>query len=189
MVCADGDDRALNNAIRAGRCARLATRDRLNRRLALGANEAALDTQRTLAVDAHEGSGSRNLDLIVADRPILERRHCRLDLAEALIDLVGQFVSFGILRLKGVVLGLERFEPGAFLFGEVDSLARQPAQVGGAAVGEIGRHRDPLPTLGAQRLGLGLELFDHEPVEQRRISATGATSLSRDLQPVTADPA
>ena len=37
------------------------------------------------------------------------------------------------------------------------------------AVGEVGRDRDPLPALGAQRLGLGLKLLDHQPIEQRRV--------------------
>ncbi len=81
------------------------------------------------------------------------------------------------MRLKSVVLGLERFEAGAFLFGEVDSVAGQPAQAGGVAVREIGCDRDPLPTLGAQRLSLGLKLLDHEPIEQRRILRPAAVVM------------
>ena len=126
-------------------------------------DEAALDAQRTLAVDADEGSGTGALDRLVADRPILECRHCGLDLTDALVNLVGQFVRFGILRIEGVVLGLESASRLAlFLVGEANSLAGQPAQAGGVAAGDIGRDRDPFPTFGA----LG-------PDQEREVQRTG----------------
>ena len=171
---ADGDDGPLHGALRAGdrhlaAAFGLATRDRFNRRLVLGPDEAALDAQRALAVDADEDAGTGDLGRIVADGPVFECRHGGLDLAEALIDLVRQFVGLGILRLKGVLFGLERGKAGVFLVGEFDSLAGQAAQAGGVAVGEVASDRDPFPPLGAQRFGLGLKLLDHQPIEQSRV--------------------
>ena len=149
---ADGDDGPLHGALRASdrhlaAAFGLATRDRFNRRLVLEPDEAALDAQRALAVDADEDAGAGDLGRIIADGPIFECRHGGLDLAEAPIDLVRQFVGLGILRLKGVLLGLERGKAGVFLVGEFDSLAGQAAQASAVAVGEVASDRDPFPPL------------------------------------------
>ncbi len=63
------------------------------------------------------------------------------------------------------MFGLERGEARLLVLGEGDGVTGQPTQAGGVAIGKVGRERDPLPALGAQSLGLGLELLDHEPVE------------------------
>ena len=159
----------------------IAALDRLDRRFVLGADEAAFDVQRPLAVDADEDAGAGDLGRIVADGPVLERRDGGLDLAEALIDLVGQLVGLRVLLLKRVLFGLQRGEAGVLLFGEIDRLAGEAAQTGGVAIGEVGGDRDPIPTLGPQRLGLGLELLDDQPIEQRRILQPAAIVMLEEV--------
>ena len=44
--------------------------------------------------------------------------------------------------------------------------ALQFSQAAGVAVGEIDGHRDPLPALRGDRLGLGRQLLGNETVEQ-----------------------
>ena len=170
---ADGDDGALDRRRRFGRDVAVrravAASGRLNRRFILGPDEATIDAQGAFAVDADEDAGAGDLRGIVADRAILEGSHGRLDLAEPLVDLVGQLVGLGVLLLEGLLFGLERGEARLLLLGEGDGVAGQPTQAGGVAIGKVGRDRDPLPALGAQALGLGLELLDHEPIEQRRV--------------------
>ena len=134
-----------------------------------------------LVVDADEDAGAGDLGRIVADGPVLERRDGGLDLAEPLIDLVGQLVGLRVLLLKRVLFGLQRGEAGVLLFGEIDRLAGEAAQTGGVAIGEVGGDRDPLPALGAQRLGLGLELLDHQPIEQRRILQPAAIVMLEEV--------
>ena len=72
----------------------------------------------------------------------------------------GQFVGSGVLFLEAVVLGAQRVVARLLLLGELGGLAGQAAQAGGVAVRELGRDLDPFPALGAQRLGLRLELLD-----------------------------
>jgi hypothetical protein len=65
-----------------------------------------------------------------------------LDRAGAPIDLVRQFVRFGICRLEDIVFGLKGGGAGTLLLGEVDSITREAAQSDGVAVGEVGRDCD-----------------------------------------------
>jgi hypothetical protein len=96
---ADGDDGPLDGAAGAGgglgRIASAAL-NRPDRRFVLGADEAAFDVQRPLAVDADEDASAGDLCRIVADGPVLERRDVGLDLAETLIDLVRQPVGLRV---------------------------------------------------------------------------------------------
>ena len=179
----DGNGGSLDGAAGAGglRCITIAALDWLKRRFVLGADEAAFDVQRPLVVDADEDACASDLRRIVADGPVLERRDGGLDLAETLIDLVGQLVGLRILLLKRVLFGLQRGEAGVIVFGEIDRLASEAAQTGGVAIGEVGGDRDPIPTLGPQRLGLGLELLDDQPIEQRRILQPAAIVMLEEV--------
>src|SRR5208282_392508 len=170
---ANGDDGALDRRRRFGRGVAVrravAASGRLNRRFILGPDEATINAQAALAIDADEDAGAGDRRWIVADRAILERSHGRLELAESLVDFVGQLVGLGVLLLEGFLFGLERGEARLLVVGEGDGVAGQPTQAGGVAVGEVTGDRDPLPALGAQALGLRLELLDHEPIEKRRV--------------------
>jgi hypothetical protein len=73
------------------------------------------------------------------------------------------------LLLKPIKLGFECIAARNFLVSEIDGVSVEPAQASGVAVREVGRNRDPLPALGPQLLCLGLELFDDQTIEQRRI--------------------
>jgi hypothetical protein len=55
---------------------------------------AALDPQRTRPVDADEDARSRDVVGIIFDRPFLERSKSRLDLSQALVDLLRELVGF-----------------------------------------------------------------------------------------------
>ena len=50
--------------------------------------------------------------------------------------------------------------------GEIGRFALQFTQAVGVTVGEIDGHRDPLPAFRGDRLGLGLQLFGDETIEQ-----------------------
>jgi hypothetical protein len=75
-------------AEKAGRLRRVVGlgRNRRDRRLILGSDEAALDTQCAVALDADEDAGAGDVGGIEPDRLVFERRQGGLDLAEALID-------------------------------------------------------------------------------------------------------
>ncbi len=85
------------------------------------------------------------------------------------------------MLLERVLFGLQRGEAGVLLLGEIGRLAGEAAQTGGVAIGEVGGDRDPLPTLGPQRLGLGLELLGHQPIEQRRILQPAAIVMLEEV--------
>ena len=56
-----------------------------------------IDDGIAITVDADEHTGAHDLGRIVVHRPALEGLEPGLDLAEALIDLVGEFLGFAIL--------------------------------------------------------------------------------------------
>ena len=49
------------------------------------------------------------------------------------------------------------------------------------AVREIDRRRDPLPAFGRDRLGLGLQLFGSETIEQRHILQPAAIVVCEQI--------
>ena len=101
-------------------------------------------------VDADEDAGAGDLGGIVADRPILEGSKGRLDFAETLVDLVGQFVGLLVFGLEGFLFGLKRLDGRLLFLGEGDGVAGQPTQAGGVAKGEVDSDLDPLPALGGK---------------------------------------
>ena len=142
---------------------------------------AAFDPQSATAVDADENPGAGYLGGIVDHRSIVEGLQRRLDFAEPVIDLVGELLGLGVFRLQRVELGAQRVAAGLLLLGEGDRLAGKVTQAGRVAVGELDGSVDPLPAFGTDRLGLGGELLDDEPVEQRRILQPATIVLFEEI--------
>src|SRR6202022_2320920 len=100
-----------------------------------------------VGVDADKHAGACDLSGIKDDRSFLEGRERCLDLADPLVDPVGQFVSVRVLLLEAVKLGLQGGTARTLLIGEVDGFAVELSQARGVAIRKIGSNRDPLPAL------------------------------------------
>ncbi len=135
-------------------------------RLVLRPDIAAVDREPSFGIDADEDAGAGDLGRIVDHGPVFERHQCRFDLAETLIDLVGQFVGVLVVGFELGLLGVERVDGRLLLGGEIGRFALQFAQAAGVAVGEIDGDRDPLPALRGDRLGLRRQLLGDETIEQ-----------------------
>ena len=98
--------------------------------------------------------------------PVFERHQCRFDLAETLIDVVGQFVRILVVKFQLGMLGVECVDGRLLLDGEIGRFALQFTQAAGVAVGEIHGHRDPFPTFLGDGLGLRGQLLGNETIEQ-----------------------
>src|ERR1700730_11244266 len=92
---------------------------------------AAIDGKATVGADADERTGARDLGRIVADRAILEGGERRLDLAEARIHRVGQFLGVLIFGFELGVLSLQRLDRRLFLAREIGKRALEFAQAMG----------------------------------------------------------
>lgn len=129
-LAADGDDGALDAACDPCVCpVRIACATdlmtlRVDRCLVLRPNITATDDKLAGAINADEHAGARDLDGIVNDRALLERLEHLFDLAQALVDLVGQFIGFRIFRFDPVILLAQRLAGGTFVVGEIDGGAR-----------------------------------------------------------------
>lgn len=134
-----------------------------------GPDIAAFDPQGARPVDADKGAGARNLSRVVNDRPLLEGGQRGLDLGNALIDLLRDFVRLDVSLLQLVELSPESFIGGRLLFGERTLLADQAAEIVGVAIRKVGGNFDPLPAFGADYVGLALQVLRDEPVEQGRV--------------------
>ena len=152
-TAADGDRRSAGPTgwARGDRASSSALRSARRGRLVLGPDVAALDAQAAIGVDADEHAGAGDLGRIVDDGPLVERRERGLDLAEPLVDLVGQFVGVGILLLRA-----GRIRPSGRRSARCSSSVRStvsPVRRRRPSVwpyGKSRRDRDPLPALGAQ---------------------------------------
>src|SRR3546814_495301 len=116
-----------------------------------------------------EGTGPDDLVLIESDRASLEGLQRRLDFPETRVDVVGQFVGFGILLLELIVFGLQRIAGRFLLGGERDFLAAQLAEAEGVPVREVGSGIGPLPALGDNGLSLPPELVRHHVLDEWNI--------------------
>ncbi len=105
-----------------------------DRKFVFGADIAALDAQGAGTVDADEGASSRDLLGIEGLWAIIEGGKRRLDLAEPLIGLVGQFLGFGVGLLQTVHLGLQRIARRLLIAGERNLLAAQLPQARGKVI-------------------------------------------------------
>src|SRR5580704_10376332 len=94
-VGADADDSTLSHTGRlvGGWSITAITLDRLDWRLVLWTHIASFDPELAIGVDADKHAGACDLSGIEDDRSFLEGRERCLDLAEPLVDLLGQFVS------------------------------------------------------------------------------------------------
>ena len=137
--------------------------------LVFGADIAALDVEAAVAIQADENAGPRNLGRVEPDGAIVERLDLGFEFAETLIDLVGQLVGLGVLRLERVEFRLQGGAARGFLLAHLDGFAFELAQAVGVAVGEIDGDRDPFPAFGGQGLGFLLQLVLDQAVEQGRV--------------------
>ena len=102
-------------------------------------------------------------------RPVFEGGQRLLDLAEADVDLVGKFVGVLILVLELRVLGLKRFDRRLLLGRDVFRRTLELPKTVVVAVGEADSDLDPLPALGRNGLGFGLQLLGDETLQQRHV--------------------
>ena len=152
-----------------------------NRRLVFGPDIAAIDGQVAVRVDADEDAGAGDLGRIVGDRPIFEGGQRRLDFAETLVHLFGQFVGVLVFGFELGVFGFERVDRRLFFGREVRWRAFQFAQTVGVAVGEVDGHLDPLPAFGGDGLRLGFQLLGDQAVEQADILQPAAIILLEEI--------
>lgn len=130
---------------------------------------AAIHRQATVAVNADEHTGTGDLGRIVGDGTILEGGERRFDLADALIDLVGIFLGLGVFSFQRRVFRREGIDRRLSLIGQRRGRTDQPAQTVTVAIGRLDPGIDPLPALGADRLGFRLQPVLRELIEQADI--------------------
>ena len=168
---------------------------RLDRRFVLRQNQAAIDTQTALVVDADEDAGAGHVGRIVTCGPVLEGRYRDLDLAEPLVDRVGEVVGLRVLLLKGVMFSPEGGEARLLLLGEGDRRRRRGDA--GRRCGRRGNRSRPRstssPRIAATRLRPGACRSQADPVapescsqppsscwkRSRRIAPPAASKTSR----------
>src|ERR1700704_1406761 len=132
-----------------------------------GPDVTALNPKLAFGVNADEGPRARGLDGIVNNATFLELGEGRLDLAQTVVNLLGQFVRTGIFLFEFIEFAPQGLPACVFFASEIGGLPFEPAHARGVAIGEIGCDRDPLPALPAKRLRLDLELLGHKAVEKR----------------------
>jgi hypothetical protein len=91
------------------------------------------------------------------------------ELPKPSIDFLGVLILAEVFFLQRPILGKVRRVGRAFLIGHRRWITSQTPQSLALAIGQVGRHLDPLPDLQDQRLGFGLKLLGVQQVEQRRV--------------------
>ena len=147
----------------------------------LGPDVATIDRKASISIQRDEDARARDLGGIEDQRPLFERFHRHLELTEPGIDLLGVFVLTGVLLLQRAVLGEERNVGGAFLVGQRRRIASQTPQTVAIAIGQVGRHLDPLPAFGRECLGLSLKLLGNQPVEEGRVLEPAAVIALKEI--------
>ena len=187
-LATDGDDGALDDRHgRIGAVGRIRSDSAIafavnrNRRFVFGPDIAAIDGQVAIRVDADEDASADDLGRIVDYRPIFEGSQRRLDFAETLIHLFGQFVGVLVFGFELGVFGFERVDRRLFFGREVRWRAFQFAQTMGVAVGDVDRHLNPLPAFGGDGLRLGFQLLGDQAVEQANILQPAAIILLEEI--------
>jgi hypothetical protein len=119
----------------------------------------------------------------------------RFDLAETLIDLVGQFVRVLMIEFKFGMLGVECVDGRLLVTGEIGGFSLEFTQAIAVSVGEIDRHRNPLPAFCGNCLCFGLQLFGDKTIEQgdvlqptavvmfKKVAQDAATRLFVGIEP------
>ena len=90
------------------------------------------------------------------------------------------------MRLELVEFGAQRVARRALLMGEIGRDAVELAQAVVVAIWKVGRDGDPLPALGRDGLGFGLQLLGDQGLDQAHILQPAAVVL---LEEVTHDDA
>ncbi len=93
----------------------------------------------------------------------------------------GELVGLGVFLLEAVKLRPQGLAARTFLVGEIHGLPIESTQACGVAIREVGSDRDPFPTLGAKSLRFGLELVDHQAIEERRIFQPTAIVMLEEI--------
>ena len=99
----------------------------------------------------------------------------RLDLAETLVDLVRQLIGFRVFSLDPFVFLTQGFSGRALVIVQIDEGEVERPQPLIEAIGQIGIDGDPLPALGGDFLGEGLELLRDQAVEKRGVLKPAAS--------------
>ena len=161
-LAADRDDGALDAAVVFGVGGISDAIDLMalgvDRRLVLRPDIATTNDKLAFAIDADEHAGAHDLSWIVDSRALLECFERSFDFVHALVDLVGQFVGFGIFRLEPVVLLAQRLASGALVVGEIDGGTGQGTKTMIMAVRQVGIDADPLPAFGRDLVGVRFQL-------------------------------
>jgi hypothetical protein len=183
IAAARHGDSALDRAGRRRACHGfiVASFGRRHRRLVLGADIAALDTQRAIPADADENTGPRDLGGIVDDGPLVQRRNFCLDLTETLVDGLRQLVGFVIVGLEPNIFRLQGLAAGLLCRRHLDGPAAQSTVTVGMPVGEVRGRGDPFPALRAQLFGRRLELRRHQAIEKRRVLEPVAVVMLEEI--------
>ncbi len=147
----------------------------------LGANIATIDLELAVVSDADKHPGPGDVGRIEDVRSRLERLKRGFDLAEALVDLVGQFVGIFVLRLKLIELGAQRFTRGTFVVGEIGRYAVELAQAVVVTVGEVHCDLDPFPALGGDMFRVGLQFFGDKGFEKPDIFKPATVVLLEEI--------
>ena len=113
--------------------------------------------------------------------PLFERFHRHLELTEPGIDLLGVFVLTGVFLLQRAVLGEERNVGGRFPRRSAAQDRSQTPLTVAIAIGQVGRHLDPLPAFGRECLGLSLKLLGNQPVEEGRLLEPAAVIALKEI--------
>lgn len=102
-----------------------------DRRFVLGSDIAAIDVEAAVMGDTDEHASTADINGLVADRSRVKGGERRLDLAEALVDLVRQLTGALIFSLELLLLADEGINRRLFFGSQVECLALQFAQAAG----------------------------------------------------------
>ena len=173
----DGDDGPLHRRLRgrtisvglAARGVALALRGRSSWHVVLRSDVTTLDPQPAVMAEANEGACAGDLGRIVAQRAVRQLLERCLDLAEPVVDRLRQFVLLTMLGDEPLLFGRECVDRRLLRLCRLDGLPVDPTKAELMTVGEAHRGLDPLPALGRDVLGLGLQLLGREAIEKRDV--------------------
>ena len=96
---------------------------------------------------------------------------------ELVLDLLVGLLHLRILGVERVILGLRGVVAGDLLGAQLRGLGIDTPHAGGVAIGKADRRLDPLPTVGANGLGIDLQLFEDQLRVKSGILEPAATIL------------
>ena len=120
-------------------------RRRNERRFILRSDIAPVHREPSFGIDADEDAGTDDVGRLKDHRSVFERHQCRFDLAEALIDVVGQFICVLVVKFQLGLLGVECIDGRLLFDGEIGRSALQFTQAASVTEGEFHGDRDPFP--------------------------------------------